>query len=101
MLIPPHVGTCVPHTKPVHEEGGSHEDVVPLHLDSYISNKTPGARPRIFSVTMTAFQSFHPSPQPYHIIVDEHQIFLGIAFWKIRGGNYISAVCGEKSQPLI
>ena len=52
-------------------------------------------------MTMAALQSFHPSPQPYHVIIDKHQVLLGISVREIRGRDQISAVSGEKCQPLI
>src|SRR5262249_1499501 len=58
-------------------------------------------RRRIFSVTVAAFQSFHPSAQPHHVVVDKHQVLLGISVRKIRGRDQISAVGGEKCQPVI
>jgi hypothetical protein len=50
---------------------------------------------------MTAFQSFHPRPQPYHVIVDEYQFLFRVPFRKVCGGDYISGIDGEKAQPLI
>ena len=67
----------------------------------YIGNEAPGAGRRIFSVTVAALQSFHPSAQPYHVVVDKHQVLLGVSVRKVRGRDQISAIGGEKGQPLI
>src|SRR5882672_9260788 len=101
MLVPTHIGARFRHAETVDEKRGSHDDAAVFYFDSYISNEAPGARRRIFSVTVAALQSFYPSPQPYHIIVDKHQVLLGISVRKVRGRNHISAISGEKSQPLI
>src|SRR3970282_2309102 len=101
MLIPPHIRTRVSHTRPVHEKRGSHQEDLSRWIDSHISDEVPGARPRIFSVTMTAFQPCYPSPQPHEVVINEHQFFFGIPFWKICGRDDISGICGEKGQPLI
>jgi hypothetical protein len=50
---------------------------------------------------MAAFQSFHPSPQPYDIIVNEHEFLFRVPVGKVCGRDYISGIDGEKRQPLI
>jgi hypothetical protein len=50
---------------------------------------------------MAALESFHPSAQPYHVIVDKHQVCLGVSFRQVRGRDEISAIGGEKRQPFI
>src|SRR5262245_59191832 len=102
MLIPTHIRTRFPHTEPVHKERRSHKNIALFQfLNSYIGDEASGTRPREFSVTMAAFQSFHPSAQPYDVIVDEHQILFRVSLWKVCGGDYISGIDSEKLQPLV
>ena len=101
VLVPTHIGTRFPQAETIDEKRGSHDDTTVFCFDSYISNEAPGARRRIFSVTVAALQSFHPSAQPYHVIVDKHQVRLGISVREVRRRDHISAIGGEKRQPLI
>src|SRR5262245_34298225 len=102
MVIPNHIRTRFPHTEPVDKERRSHKNIALCqYLNSYIGDEEPGTRPRKFSVAIAAFQSLHPSPQPHHVIVNEHHFLFRIPFRKVCGRNYVSGIDSEKLQPLI
>ncbi len=101
VLVPTDIGTRFPHAETIDDKRGSHDDGAVFYFDSYIGNEVPGARRRIFSVTVAALQSFHASAQPHHVVVDKNQVLPGISVREIRGRDQISAVGGEKRQPLI